>query len=99
MSLCTRVAVVVAVVIVFVVFLFVIVVLKLWGCELRSSFDDTLRWCAADVVQLNVLTPVELTQLGALEGRLIGGLLYVQVLDRVGWLVVRSSALGGRVLL
>jgi two-component system, OmpR family, sensor kinase len=78
--------------------LLVIVVPKLFARELRSSLDDTLQARAADVARLNASAPAELTQPGALEGRLTGGALYVQVLDRDGRLVVRSGALGGRVL-
>src|SRR5262249_3860711 len=98
MTLRTRVAAAAAAAIGLAVLLLVIAVPKLWGRELRSSLDDTLRQRAADVAQLNASTPAELTQPGALEGRLTGGSLYVQVLDKAGRLVVRSSALGGRVL-
>jgi two-component system, OmpR family, sensor kinase len=98
MTLRTRVAAAAAAAIALAVLLLVIAVPKLWGRELRSSLDDTLRRRAADVAQLNASTPAELTQPGALEGRLSGGSLYVQVLDKAGRLVVRSSALGGRVL-
>src|SRR4051812_17849002 len=98
MTLRTRVAAAAAAAIALAVLLLVIAVPNLWGRELRSSLDDTLRRRAADVAQLNASTPAELTQPGALEGRLTGGSLYVQVLDSSGRLVVRSSALGGRVL-
>jgi signal transduction histidine kinase len=98
MTLRRRVAAAAATAIALAVLLLVIAVPKLWGRELRSSLDDTLRRRAADVAQLNASTPAELTQPGALEGRLTGGSLYVQVLDSSGRLVVRSSALGGRVL-
>ncbi len=98
MSLRTRVAAAAAAAIVLAVLLLVIAVPKLLARELRGSLDDSLRRRAADVAQLNASAPAELTQPGALEGRLTGGSLYVQVLDRSGRLVVRSSALGGRVL-
>ncbi len=98
MSLRTRVAAAAAAAIALALILLVIAVPKLFARELRSSLDDTLRARAADVARLNASAPAELTQPGALEGRLTGGALYVQVLDRDGRLVVRSSALGGRVL-
>jgi two-component system OmpR family sensor kinase len=98
MSLRTRVAIAATAAIVLAVLLLVIAVPKLLARELRGSLDDTLRRRAADVAQLNASTPAELTQPGALEGRLTGGSLYVQVLDARGRLVVRSGALGGRVL-
>jgi two-component system OmpR family sensor kinase len=98
MSLRTRVAAAAAAAIVLAVALLVIAVPKLLARELRGSLDDALRRRAADVAQLNASAPAELTQPGALEGRLTGGSLYVQVIDRAGRLVVRSSALGGRVL-
>ena len=98
MSLRVRVAAAAAAAIVLALVLLVIVVPKLFARELRGSLDDTLRARAADVARLNASAPAELTQPGALEGRLTGGALYVQVLDRDGRLVVRSGALGGRVL-
>jgi signal transduction histidine kinase len=97
-SLRTRVAAAAAAAIVLAVVLLVIAVPKLLARELRGSLDEALRRRAADVAQLNASAPDQLTQPGALEGRLTGGSLYVQVLDRAGRLVVRSSALGGRVL-
>ncbi len=66
--------------------------------ELRRSLDDALRRRAADVAQLNASAPDQLLEPGALEGRLSGSALFVQVIDRRGRIVVRSSALGGRVL-
>ncbi|WP_051324011.1 sensor histidine kinase [Candidatus Solirubrobacter pratensis] len=98
MSLRTRVAAAAAAAIALALVLLVIAVPKLFGRELRSSLDDTLRRRAADVAQLNASAPAELTQPGALEGRLTGGSLYVQVIDKTGRLVVRSSALGARLL-
>src|ERR1700750_2182026 len=98
MSLRTRVAVAAAAAIVLAVLLLVIAVPKLLARELRGSLDDTLRRRAADVAQLNASTPAELTQPGALEGRLTGGSLYVQVIDPRGRIVVRSRPPGGRAL-
>jgi two-component system, OmpR family, sensor kinase len=97
-SLRTRVAVAAAAAIVLAVVLLVITVPKLLSRELKGSLDDQLRRRAADVAQLSASAPAELTQPGALEGRLTGGSLYVQVVDRGGRIVARSSALGGRVL-
>ncbi len=53
---------------------------------------------AADVAQLNATAPDQLTAPGALEGRLAGSTLFVQVVDKAGRIVARSSGLGGRVL-
>jgi two-component system OmpR family sensor kinase len=97
-SLRTRVAAAAAAAIVLAVVLLAIAVPALLSRELNRSLDDALRRRAADVAQLNASAPAELTQPGALEGRLTGGSLYVQVIDRRGRIVARSSALGGRVL-
>jgi signal transduction histidine kinase len=97
-SLRTRVAAAAAAAIVLAVVLLAIAVPTLLNNELRSSLDDSLRRRAADVAQLNASAPSELTRPGALEGRLTGGSLFVQVIDRSGRIVARSSALGGRVL-
>ncbi|MEA2187140.1 MAG: two-component system, OmpR family, sensor kinase [Solirubrobacteraceae bacterium] len=66
--------------------------------QLSGALDDALQARAVDVARLASATPDLLTQAGALEGRLTGGSLYVQVLDRRGRLVARSSALGSRLL-
>lgn len=66
--------------------------------ELRSSLDETLEARAGEVARLAVSTPALLTAPGALEGRIGGRQLLVQVLDRRGRIVARSLALGGRVL-
>jgi hypothetical protein len=97
-TLRTRVAAAAAAAIVLAVVLLAIAVPTLLNNELRGSLDDALRRRAADVAQLDASAPAELTQPGALEGRLTGGSLYVQVIDRNGRIVARSSALGGRVL-
>jgi signal transduction histidine kinase len=76
------------------VLLLVIAVPRLLADDLRGQLDDTLRRRAADVARLNATAPGQLTEVAALEG---GGLL-VQVVDRRGRIVARSSALGGRVL-
>jgi two-component system, OmpR family, sensor kinase len=97
-TLRTRVAAAAAAAIVLAMALVAIAVPALLRSYLRGSLDDGLVRRAADVAQLNASTPALLTQPGALEGRLTGGSLYVQVIDRDGRIVSRSSALGGRVL-
>jgi signal transduction histidine kinase len=97
-SLRNRVAAAAAAAIALSLLLLVTVVPQLLARELRGSLDTAMRRRAADVAQLNASAPAELTQPGALEGRLTGGSLYVEVLDRTGRIVARSSALGGRVL-
>jgi two-component system OmpR family sensor kinase len=97
-SLRTRVAAAAAAAIVLAVMLLAIAVPAFLSSYLRGSLDDGLVRRAADVAQLNASTPAELTQPGALEGRLTGGSLYVQVIDRDGRIIARSSALGGRVI-
>ena len=85
--------------IVLAVALLVIAVPKLLrAASCSGTLDDTLRARAADVARLNATAPDQLTAPGALEGRLAGGALFVQVVDRRGRIVARSSALGGRVL-
>ena len=66
--------------------------------QLDGSLDRTLRARAVDVARLAASSPALLTEPGALEGRLSGGSLLVQVVDRRGRLVARSGALGARVL-
>ncbi|HMJ34455.1 MAG TPA: HAMP domain-containing sensor histidine kinase [Baekduia sp.] len=66
--------------------------------QLGRTMDRGLRARAVDVARLSASTPKLLTTPGALEGRLAGSTLYVQVLDRHGRLVSRSDALGSRVL-
>ena len=66
--------------------------------QLRTSLDGELRTRAAEVARLHATTPQILTTSGALEGRLGGATLHVQVMDRRGRIVARSAGLGGRVL-
>jgi two-component system OmpR family sensor kinase len=89
-----RVALAAAAAIVLAVALLVIAVPALLARDLRGELDDSLRRQAAEVARLNATVPDQLTDTGALER---GGLL-VQVVDRSGRIVARSSALGGRVL-
>jgi two-component system OmpR family sensor kinase len=66
--------------------------------QLSGALDDTLRSRAVEVARLAASAPGLLTDAGALEGRLGGGALYVQVVDKRGRIVARSSDLGARVL-
>jgi len=66
--------------------------------ESASSRDAALRSGATQVAQLSASAPALLTAPGALEGRLGGRRLLVEVVDRHGRIVARSSSLGGGVL-
>jgi signal transduction histidine kinase len=66
--------------------------------QLDGALDRTLRARATDVARLAASAPALLDDPGALDGRLAGSALLVQVVDRRGRLVARSSALGGLVL-
>jgi two-component system OmpR family sensor kinase len=98
LTLRARVAAAAAAAIVLAVALLVIAVPKFLEGELQSTLDDTLVRRAADVAQLNATAPDQLMAPGALEGRLAGSTLFVQVVDKRGRIVARSSGLGGRVL-
>jgi signal transduction histidine kinase len=97
-TLRARVAAAAAAAIVLAVALLVIAVPKFLEGELQGTLDDALVRRAADVAQLNATAPDQLTAPGALEGRLAGSTLFVQVVDKAGRIVARSSGLGGRVL-
>jgi signal transduction histidine kinase len=66
--------------------------------QLQDSLDRTLRARAVDVARIAASSPRLLTEPGALEGRLSGGALLVQIVDRRGRIVARSGQLGVRVL-
>ena len=66
--------------------------------QLTNELDRSLRGRAVEVARLASATPALLTEPGALEGRLSGGALFVQVVDRRGRIVARSGGLGGRLL-
>ena len=68
------------------------------GRHLKRSLDRSLRARAVEVAQLSATAPALLTSPGALDAPLGGEQLSVEVLDRRGRIVVRSLALGGRVL-
>ena len=98
MSLRARVAAAAAVAIVVAVALLGVAVSTLLGSQLTGALDDALRSRAVEVARLAASTPQLLTEPGALEGRITGGTLFVQVVDRRGRIVARSGGLGGRVL-
>jgi len=97
-SLRARVAAAAAVAIVVAVALLGIAVSALLGSQLTDALDRSLRARAVEVARLAASTPDLLTAPGALEGRITGGALFVQVVDRRGRIVARSGGLGGRVL-
>jgi signal transduction histidine kinase len=66
--------------------------------EQASSRDAALRAGATQVAQLSASAPALLTAPGALEGRVGGRGLLVEVVDRKGRIVARSASLGGGVL-
>ena len=66
--------------------------------ELRSSLDDGLRRRAADIARLNASAPGVLTQPGALDTALAPPALDIEVVDRQGRIVARSTTLGARVI-
>jgi two-component system, OmpR family, sensor kinase len=70
----------------------------LLGRQLHDELDHALRARATDVAQLVATTPALVTEPGALEAPLGGQQLFVEVLDRRGRIVARSSALGAKVL-
>ena len=98
LGLRTRVVAAAAVAIVAAVVLLALAVPALLARQLEGTLDRTLRARAVDVARLAASSPDLLTEPGALEGRLSGGSLLVQVLDRRGRIVARSNALGIRVL-
>ena len=98
LSLSARVAAASVVAIVVAVALLGIAVSSLLGSQLTGSLDSSLRSRAVEVARLAASTPELLTEPGALEGRITGGALFVQVVDRRGRIVARSGGLGGRVL-
>jgi signal transduction histidine kinase len=97
-SLRARVVAAAAVAIVVAVGVLAVAVPALLQRQLAGELDRSLRGRAVEVARLASATPALLTSPGALEGRLTGGALYVQVVDRSGRIVARSSALGGRLL-
>ena len=84
LGLRARVVAAAAVAIVAAVVLLALAVPALLARQLEDSLDGTLRARAVDVARLAASSPDLLTEPGALEGRLSGGSLLVQVLDRRG---------------
>lgn len=66
--------------------------------QLSGALDRALQARAVEVARLAASTPDLLTEPGTLEGRLGGSALLVQVIDRDGRIVARSSGVGSRVL-
>ena len=97
-SLTLRVAIAAAAAIVIAVVIVGIAVLARLGDQLEGTLDASLRERAVEVARLAASTPELLTEPGTLEGRLGGSELLVQVVDRRGRIVARSSGLGSRVL-
>jgi two-component system OmpR family sensor kinase len=97
-SLRARVVSAAAVAIVLAVVLLAVAVPALLERQLTNELDRSLRGRAVEVARLASATPALLTEPGALEGRLTGGALFVQVVDRWGRIVARSGGLGGRLL-
>jgi two-component system OmpR family sensor kinase len=98
LGLRARVAAAAAAAIAVAVVLLAVAVPALLERQLTDELDRSLRGRAVEVARLASATPALLTAPGALEGRLTGGALFVQVVDRRGRIVARSSALGGRLL-
>ena len=97
-TLRARVAAAAAVAILVAVVVLAVAVPALLERQLTEELDDSLRGRAAEVARLASATPALITEPGALEGRLTGGALFVQVVDRRGRIVARSGGLGGRLL-
>jgi two-component system OmpR family sensor kinase len=93
-----RVALAAAAAIVVAVALLGVAVSAVLDHELNGSLDRALRERAVDVARLAASTPDLLVAPGALEGRVGGSSLLVQVVDRRDRIVARSGGLGGRVL-
>jgi two-component system, OmpR family, sensor kinase len=70
----------------------------LLSSQLHSSLDRSLRQRAGQVARLSVSAPALLTAPGTLDAPLGGRELSVQVVDRQGRILGRSSSLGGRLL-
>jgi HAMP domain-containing protein len=97
-SLQARVAAAAAAAIVVAVAALGIAVLARLDNSLYDALDRSLRSRATEVARLAASTPDLLLEPGTLEGRLGGSSLLVEVIDRRGRIVARSSGLGSRVL-
>jgi signal transduction histidine kinase len=97
-TLRARVALSAAVAILVALALLTVVVSALLSRELHHSLDTTLRQRAGEVARLSATAPALLTRPGALDSQLSGNQILVQVLDRHGRTVARSTALNGDTL-
>src|SRR3982074_1690274 len=66
--------------------------------DLHGSLDNALRQRAQDVARLAFSAPPLLSRPGALESPVGGRQLAVEVIDSRGRIIVRSGALGARLL-
>ena len=98
MRLQTRVAAAAVAAIVLAVTALGVAVLARLDDQLDDGLDRALRARATEVARLAASTPDLLLEPGTLEGRLGGSALLVEVIDRRGRIVARSSGLGSRVL-
>jgi two-component system OmpR family sensor kinase len=98
LSLRARVAAAAAAAIVLAVVLLGAAVLARLDDQLSDSLDRALQQRAVEVARLAASTPGLLDSPFALEGRLGGSSLLVQVIDSRGRLVARSGGLGARIL-
>jgi two-component system OmpR family sensor kinase len=97
-SLRTRLVLPAAGVIVLAVALFATATVLVVGSQLRGSLDQALRQRAEQVAQLAVSAPAVLTDPGALESRVGGRQIDVEVIDAHGRIIARSQALGALLL-
>jgi signal transduction histidine kinase len=98
LSLRTRVVVAAGAAILLAVVVVAVAVSVLVGRQLHSTLDHSLRDRAAEVARLSAAAPAVVTAPGALDARIGGEQLSVEVLDRHGRLVARSLSLGGSLL-
>ena len=81
-------------VIVLAVALFATATVLVVGSQLRGSLDQALRQRAGQIAQLAVSAPAVLTDPGALESRVGGRDIAVEVIDGRGRILARSQTLG-----
>jgi two-component system, OmpR family, sensor kinase len=98
LTLRTRVVLAAGAAILFAVIVVAVAVSVLVERQLRSSLDRSLHDRAAEVARLSASAPAVLTTPGALDARIGGQQLSIEVLDRHGRLVARSLSLGGSLL-
>jgi two-component system OmpR family sensor kinase len=98
LSLQWRVALAAAAAIVLAVALLGVGVQTVLSRQLHGSLDSGLRRRAADIARLNASAPGVLTEPGTLDSALAPPALSIEVLDRAGRVVARSTSLGARLL-